>query len=120
VPRAADVEAGRTFVQELARQPGAVLVTSHGYLPYLAGRDPHASAVAIADVLRGTFNEPERDLAAELEEAVRTRRFAAIVTLEDRTRVEQLLPLEQYYRLSDRIVDRRSRFWRPEVRHVPR
>jgi Dolichyl-phosphate-mannose-protein mannosyltransferase len=120
VPTAADVETGRTLLRSLAAIPGDVFVPYHGYLPVLAGKASHAHAVVIADVIRGGTTNIERGLAAELESALRTQRFDAVVGVDTPTPVGRWLPLDRYYRPADRVIDGRSRFWRSEIWYLPR
>jgi hypothetical protein len=120
VPSAEDVAAGRSFMEHLAAMPGDVFVPYHGYLPVLAGREPHAHAVVIADVIRGGTTGVAQGFAEELANALRTHQFDSVVVPEAPTPVGGWLPIDQYYRPAERVVDVRSRFWRPEVRYVPR
>jgi hypothetical protein len=120
VPTAEDVAAGRLFLERLALLPGVVFVPYHGYLPSLAARPSQAHAVTIADVIRGGTTHVEKDFAEELAHALRSHRFDSIVSVETPTPVRGWLNIEEFYRPAERIVDRRSRFWRPEVRYVPR
>jgi hypothetical protein len=52
IPSAADRVAGDRFVRELRALPGVVLVPTHPYYLRLADRPPHASAIAVHDLLR--------------------------------------------------------------------
>lgn len=66
VPTAADRAAGDALVAQLSRLPGPVLVLSHPYYARLAGAPPHASLIAVDDLL-ATRPGPARDaLAAQL------------------------------------------------------
>jgi 4-amino-4-deoxy-L-arabinose transferase-like glycosyltransferase len=120
VPGAEDVGAGRLLVDRLAAMPGRVFVLDHGYLPALAGKDMHAHAAVIADVIRGGRTEVEKGLADALAQALRTHQFDSIVVSEAPSPVREWLPIEQYYRRAEPVVTVHSRFWRPEVRYVPR
>ena len=118
VPTEADVEAGRAFVRALAAMPGDVFVPYHGYLPAMAGKRTHAHAVVIADVIRGGETAVEKGLDESLRDALRTHRFTAVIAFDTPTPVERWLPIGEHYRRAETIVDRRSRFWRPEVTYV--
>jgi hypothetical protein len=120
VPTAEDVAAGRALVQRLADMPGNVFVPYHGYLPVLAGKPSHAHAVVIADVIRGGTTGAEKGLEQELDQALRTHQFDSIISVDAKTPVGEWLPIERYYRPAERVVNVRSRFWRPETRYVPR
>lgn len=120
VPTAADVDKGRALLRSLAATPGDVFLPYHGYLPILAGKTSHAHAVVIADVIRGATTDTGQGLAAELEAALSTHRFDAVISVETPTPVRRWLPLDQYYQPADRMIDGGSRFWRSEIRYVPR
>ena len=120
VPSAEDVNAGRLLVQAIAETPGDVFVVDHGYLPSLAGKEMHAHAVVIADVIRGGRTDIEKGLAVALVDALRTHRFDSVIVSESPTPIREWLPIDQYYRPDRRVVSVRSRFWRPEIRYVPR
>lgn len=120
VPTVQDVMAGRQLVQRLSELPGDVLVPYHGYLPLLAGKTPHAHAVVIADVIRGGRTSTEVAFADDLRRALQDHQFASIVTVDSPTPVRAWLPIDQYYRAAEPLVQVRSRFWRPESVYVPK
>jgi hypothetical protein len=120
VPGAQDVATGRLFVERIAAMPGRVLVLDHGYLPALAGKETHAHAAVIADVIRGGRTDVEHGLAEALAEALRTHQFDSVVVSESPSPVREWLPIDTYYRPEERVITTRSRFWRPELRYVPR
>jgi Glycosyltransferase family 87 len=120
VPTAQDVSAGQQLLQRIAETPGDVFVPSHGYLPALAGKATFAHGVVIADVIRGGQTSVEKALAAELDEALKRHQFDAVIVTESPNPVRAWLPIEEYYRPETRVVTVQSRFWRPEVRYVPK
>ena len=120
VPGAQDLDTGRQLVHRIAEMPGDVFVLDHGYLPALAGKNMHAHAAVIADVIRGGPGDVEKGLAAALAEALRTHRYDSVIVSEAPSPVREWLPIDQYYRREERVVDVKSRFWRPEIRYVPR
>lgn len=120
VPTAEDVAGGDALIQRLSDMPGEVWTPYHGWLPTRAGKDSAAHAVVIADVIRGGTSDADRALAAEIDEALRTHRYSSIVAIDAFTPVRAWLPLDRYYRPAEPVVERRSRFWRREVRYVPR
>ena len=66
VPSAADRTAGDRFVASLRDLPGAVLVPSHPYYLRLAGLPPHASAIAVDDLLASRPSRSRDALTAQL------------------------------------------------------
>jgi len=120
VPTAQDVSTGQQLLKRIAETPGEVFVPSHGYLPALAGKGTFAHGVVIADVIRGGQTSVEKAMAAELDDALKRHRFAAVIMTEPPNPVRAWLPIEDYYRPHARVVDVRSRFWRPEVWYVPK
>lgn len=79
LPSQDDLRAGQALVDFLERTPGEVWLFDHGYLPSLAGRDPHAPAAALWDVLRADTGGVGDALRHEIDTAVRDGRFAAII-----------------------------------------
>ncbi len=79
VPQEADAEAGRRFVAELASIDGDVYVPFHGHLPSLAGKRSYAHDMAIRDVFKGSDQVLSDALQADIDAAIRSGRFAAIV-----------------------------------------
>jgi len=120
VPSAEDIGAGRRLLERIAETPGRVFVPYHGYLPALSGKQTYAHAVTIADVIRGGRTDVEKGLADQLDEALRTHVFDAVIVIDSPTPVRAWLPIEKYYRRDDPVETVQSRFWRPEVRYVPR
>jgi hypothetical protein len=66
VPSAADRAGGDAFISELRRLPGTVLVPSHPFYLRLAGRAPHASGIAIGDLMATRPNPAREAMAAAL------------------------------------------------------
>jgi hypothetical protein len=120
VPNADDVRAGEQLLGQIQETRGEVFLPYHGYLPARAGHATEAHAVVLADVIRGGMTEVERGLSRELDEALRAHRFEWIDVIESFTPVREWLPLDRYYRPADPLVTRQSRFWRREIRYVPR
>lgn len=127
IPTAADEQAGKNFVARLAAYSGDVLVLSHGYLPALAGKRPHAHAIAITDVLSGGKAEISEALLTELRRAVLARRFAAIILdgADDMDFVSD--HFKELYSLDQPMFDHPNVFWpvsgnptRPDVVYVPK
>jgi hypothetical protein len=79
VPTEKDAEAGRRFIHAMAKVEGEVFVPYHGYLPVLAGKNTHAHAMAMIDVLRGDEGQARARLVVELRQALLERRFGAII-----------------------------------------
>jgi hypothetical protein len=120
VPTAQDIEAGEELLEKLSQIDGRVFVPFHGYLPRLAGKETFAHAVMIADVIRGGETASAKGLAQELSEALRMHQFDSVVAIESRTPVDEWLPILSAYDPAEPAVTRRSRFWRPERRYVPK
>lgn len=80
VPTRADREAGERLLADLRGRPGPILVPSHPYLLPLAGHAGHVHQMAMDDVLLNEARaEIRRRLAAPLREALRQRRYRAVV-----------------------------------------
>jgi hypothetical protein len=79
LPSDDDRRAGQALVDLLERTPGEVWLFDHGYLPSLAGRQPHAPAAALWDILRADTGEVGEALRREIDAALAEGRFAAII-----------------------------------------
>ncbi|HEX6737625.1 MAG TPA: glycosyltransferase family 39 protein [Vicinamibacteria bacterium] len=124
VPTAADRAAGERLVADLRARPGPILLPSHPYLLPLAGHPGHAHQMALNDVLLNERHQEIRQLvAAPLREALRERRYRAIVLdpwFWFRAEVERCYRLEAPAFADERV------FWpvtgaptRPEAVYVP-
>jgi hypothetical protein len=78
IPNGRDGKLGHELVELIERQSGDVWVVSHGWLGEMAGKPMHAQWQAMAD----TFLDAKigGELREQMKEAVRERRFGAIIT----------------------------------------
>ena len=125
IPGAADLRTGQDLIRRIAALPGEVLMPSHGYLPALAGKRTSAYEMAIYDVLRADDGPASRHLRQEISEAIRSRRFAAIVL--DTPTYEFDLDVRDGYGPPRRLLSAADGFWpvtglrtRPELLYLPR
>jgi hypothetical protein len=123
IPSERDRRAGERLVETIRCFEGEVLVVRHGYLAGLAGKRASAQWMAIADILRAREGPVRDGIEREIEDAIRERRFAAIIV--DRDWYEE--DLEAHYELRGRAFDDDDVFWtrtglrtRPERIYVPR
>ena len=84
LPTAADRAAGNTLIRSLRAYPGDIWIGHHGYYATLAGKPPHATALAIYDVLRSPTEPAKTLLTNDIERALKARRFRAVITDNDR------------------------------------
>ena len=110
LPTAADESAGRALVETVARQPGEVLVSHHGFLSAAAGKRTHAHEMAVTDVLRGGESGRVRAaaLTADIDNALRAGRFSAILV--DRPWFEQAMTAA-YEPVGEPVFDDADVFW---------
>jgi hypothetical protein len=80
LPTAADRAAGEGLVRRLAAFDGEVMVPYHGNLARMAGKRMGAHDMALGDVLRAKSSPATKKLDASIRDAIRTKRYAAIVT----------------------------------------
>jgi len=118
-----DREEWSRLVARLSVMEGDVWVLSHPYLGMRAGKPPHAHGWALRDVLR-SGTEAGEALRAELREALRERRFAAIVCDDHLFAIRA--EIEQHYRARGPVFIRPDACYpvtglrvRPEVLLVP-
>jgi 4-amino-4-deoxy-L-arabinose transferase-like glycosyltransferase len=79
LPRAADLAAGRQFVESLKRVPGDVWIPSHPYLAEMAGKRAYAHELAITDVLRPGDTPQHQKLMDALRAALRDHRYDLVI-----------------------------------------
>lgn len=84
IPTAADRSAGQMLLAGVRQSPGEVWIGHHGYLGVLAGKRTYATALPIYDVLRCRNERAQKLLLDSVERALTQRRFAAIITDNDR------------------------------------
>lgn len=109
LPTAADRAAGEELVERLRRIEGDVLVVYHPYLAERAGKASQAQEMAMYDVWRGT-PEPRARLEAEIHEALRARRFGAVV-LDGEPWWGLPEDFEEHYHLAGVAIDDPRAFW---------
>jgi 4-amino-4-deoxy-L-arabinose transferase-like glycosyltransferase len=123
LPGEKDLRAGTEFVGTMSRIEGDILLPYHGFLPRLAGKKSCAHAMALFDVMRGDTGEFGAQLREEIAQAIRERRFAAII-LDSEWCPEDL---GEYYIDKGLVFEDKTVFWpvsgvkmRPEHIYVPR
>ena len=128
IPTKKDLEAGRAFISAMAQLPGNILVASHGYLPSLAGKRCYAHQMAITDVMRGKDCPTKTELMDEIGQAIREKRFSAIIVDAAIFGSSWFLePIETHYTRQRGVFESREVFWsvtglrtRPQVIYVPK
>jgi hypothetical protein len=83
LPAARDAEAGARVVALLRAAPGDTFTPTDSYLAALAGKRPHLHEMAVRDVLRAQGSETGRALHDEIRDALRSRRWAMLITDND-------------------------------------
>jgi len=84
IPTAADRAAGEMLLAGVRQSPGEVWVAHHGYYGVMAGKRTYATALPIYDILRCRNERAKKLLLDSVERALTQRRFAAIITDNDR------------------------------------
>lgn len=79
VPSSADTRAGHAIVARIAEVDGEVWVPAHGYLATRAGKPRFAHEMAIADVVGIGGGPAGAELDRQLRDALKQRRFGAVV-----------------------------------------
>ena len=79
VPPADAVARSEQFVARLRALPGDVYVLNHSYDAVLAGKQPHAEGEALGAVLDARLGKTSADLRAELDAAMVSHRYTAVV-----------------------------------------
>jgi 4-amino-4-deoxy-L-arabinose transferase-like glycosyltransferase len=108
VPTAADRAAGAALVAKIASVPGPVLVPNHPHLARLAGKATSAHEMALSDVMRSRDGSIADALAADVNQRLRQREFAAVVVDQEWWPAD----LNASYRPSQTLfVDEPAVFW---------
>lgn len=127
IPTPADERAGRDLIAQISVFKGEVLLFSHGYLPLMAGKEPHANCMAVTGVLSGGWARAKEILLSDVKRALSEKRFAAIVLDAPNDLDFAAADLAESYRFERRVFDDPNVFWpvsgyptRPQVIYVPR
>ncbi len=104
VPGEASQRRLQTELAGLRSITGPVYLPGHGWLLARAGKSSSAQSAAIADVLRGPSGSAKADLARQLDTAIATQHYAAVIV--DHPRVLSYLPrtFVRYYRFDQRLI----------------
>jgi hypothetical protein len=84
IPTKADRDAGEMLLASVGQMPGEVWIAHHGHYGVMAGKGTYATALPIYDVLRCKNERAKKLLMDSVERAFKQRRFAAIITDNDR------------------------------------
>ncbi|WP_437592405.1 glycosyltransferase family 39 protein [Sorangium sp. So ce1000] len=123
IPPSSDTEAGEQLLGKIRSIQGDVFVPAHGHLATLAGKRPYAHEMAVADILGIGGGPAGADLRADIEKAIASKRFGAIVSDTDFFRKE----IQRTYREDSKLFGDKKAFWpvtgfrvRPERLYVPK
>ncbi|MDD5088729.1 MAG: glycosyltransferase family 39 protein [bacterium] len=123
IPSAQDREAGDDLVRQVRSYEGEVWVAYHGYLATLAGKTPLATMQPMQDLLVSSHARAKEMLRSSVEEALREKRFDAILLNEPWP--DNLRGLDRYEAKRAVFADTSS-FWpvtgfrtRPELVYEP-
>jgi len=101
VPKKADLEAGREFIQTISLIDGDIWVPGHGFYPALAGKKTFAHAGSIEDILRADPGPVAQRLRSEIEDAFREHKFSTLVM--DKGDYKFFVSFDQYYKFQRHI-----------------
>lgn len=79
IPGKEDQRAGQDLVRQIREIDGPVLIPRHGYLAALASKKSTAHEMAMNDVLKGDREGGGRALFSEIEHALESRKYGAII-----------------------------------------
>jgi hypothetical protein len=97
-PTQADLDAGETVLEVIRSYPGPVLMPHSPWYPVMVGKDPSFALIALWDVTHAHSPFPLAD--AVITEAVRERRYDAVILASERFR----WGLQQSYRKTRTIT----------------
>ncbi len=124
VPSRADREAGEALIERLKQIDGDVWIASHGHLGRMAGKPIHGLYFdPLLDVAPWGMT-PSPTIREQIDQAIRERRFAALLVNEHRLYKDWW---GDYYQDAGPVFPRRDVFWpvsggktRPKTIFVPR
>ncbi|OQX83663.1 MAG: hypothetical protein B6D53_01875 [Candidatus Omnitrophica bacterium 4484_49] len=97
LPTAKNIEEGLRFLNTLAKIPGEIYITEHGFIPLFIDKKPYAHYIALNDIIRANPSHPAAlDLTKEITEFLKKQRFSAIVC--NRPRFKKV-GIEKYYQM---------------------
>jgi Dolichyl-phosphate-mannose-protein mannosyltransferase len=124
VPTKRDRLAGEELIQKMQKMQGEVLIMTHGYLPVMAGKAPHAHKMAITDISRGIRDADRQTLLSEISRKIMRKQFDTIIL--DSSFILFRPEIEHYYRFKEYVFEDLDVFWpvigmqtRPEMICVP-
>ncbi len=79
IPTQKDREAGMAFIDIMKQIEGEIFVPTHPYIPMLAGKKSHAHSLLVGDMLADIDGEAREHLIKEIRQAIRKKRFSAII-----------------------------------------
>jgi hypothetical protein len=104
IPTQENYQAGENFIEYISAIPGEVYIPYHTYYAALAGKQSFAHQSALWDVLRGQVpNRGKEILIGSITDAVRNRRFGAII-LDGAGQWNFLYGLEDSYSTQQEII----------------
>jgi len=117
IPTNADIYAGEHLIRIMRAIQGEILLQNHGYYNRLAGKPTHIQSVALWDIMRCHDEEVTSRLKEEILQAIRQKRFAAIIL--DKTNPGKvkliknwrLEAVKENYKLENSIFTDNSVFW---------
>ena len=126
IPTEEDGVAGMALVQMVSEIEGEVFIPHHGYMAARVGKKAYVHTVGINDILRSR-DDLAPSLKAKLQQAIREKRFAAIVSNGDNWLQETVQILDSHYTDKGPIFNSPDVFYpvtgvhtRPEHFWVPR
>jgi hypothetical protein len=96
IPPADAVVKTQRFIDQVRALPGDVYVLNHSYDSVLAGKEPHAEGEALGAVIDAKLGTTSSDLRAELDAALDSHRYTAIV-IDDMSTTETAWHFEHQY-----------------------
>jgi hypothetical protein len=123
VPSAIDRASGEKVLEAMRAVDGDIWMPAHGHLAALVGKPIHAQEMAINDVVGIGGGRPGAALKAEIVNALKQKRFAAVIADTDFFRPE----IEQNYRMRNPILTGKDGYFpvtgmraRPKGIYVPK
>ena len=103
IPSEKSIEQGYRFLDEVAKIPGDILFSELQYIQTRVGKKPYSIGMSGFDIFRSNLKEKnyvKRELQKELADAIKNKRFSAVIT----GRFIRIFELKGNYRL-ERAID---------------
>ncbi|MBI4838462.1 MAG: glycosyltransferase family 39 protein [Nitrospirae bacterium] len=111
IPKQKDLDAGKKLVNIIGQIKGEIYLPAWGYLSALAGKKTYAHKSAINAILLGENGEVKKKFLDEVNQALREKKFSAIILDSEPWFPEIMEIIERYYVRQELFFDGNTAYW---------